>query len=108
MISARNLRNKIVFNSITENENEYGEKTESLTPVLTLMSEISDSEISQDQTAEGNSIGSFKTFRIRFHSGVNASMIITFKGENYEIASINNVKELNRVLEINAVNYIKD
>lgn len=108
MINARNLRNRIVFNSVVETENEYGEKSESLSPSLNLMCEVSNSELTQDQTADGNTIGSFKTFRIRYHPGVTPDMVITFKGENYEINSIDNVRERNQVLEINAVNYIKD
>ena len=106
MIAARFMRHRITINELSITENDYGEKIETEVPLFTISAEIIDSEKSVSINADGDDVADTKSFRVRYNKNITPRQTLTYKGVKYEIASAENVKGLNKEININAISYL--
>ncbi len=108
MIISGNLRHKLTFQVIGEVENEYGEMVEGVTSEFPRFAEIIESESRANIAADGREVEDYKTLRIRYSADINAALNIAYGGISYEISRIENPKNQNRELIIDAVSYLQN
>lgn len=110
MIASRFLRNTVILVKIERTTNEYGELQLSYTNLKRIKVEVVTSEFSSNIVSDGENIEGTKTFRMRYTRDIRKSpdIALRFDGDLYEITNVENVKERNKELIVNAANYIQD
>lgn len=106
MILSGTLRNKIIFKQKIEDKNEFGETTETLSPIFPVMSEILDLGASKGITSDGQEIQKTISIGLRYSSRITEQLIFEHKGDNYEITSMDNPGGLNKELIIEGIKYV--
>ena len=106
MIQAGKLRHTLTFKIKTEVKNDYGENIDAFKPSFTAKAEVLDSTANTSIVSDGQDLQKSTSFRLRYNSRIKEPLFIEFKGDNYELESIENVNGLDRELIINAVKHV--
>lgn len=96
------LRHGITFQKLTTSVNENGFEEEAWQDYKTVWASVSN--LSEREYYQAAAIQAEKTvkFLIRYIEGIDTDMRILFKGKQFNISSIDNMKYVNKYIEIKA------
>lgn len=99
-ISASNMREALVLNTVTKVSDGEGGYTTTITPLKTIFANVEMQKGSR--LLELQSISFERAFKVycRYDEAITKTSNFTYKGETLVIHAINNLSQLNRYLEI--------
>ena len=97
------LRHRITFQKFTTTVNENGFEVEEWVNFKTLWASVSNLHGREYFQAAAVQKENTVKFVIRYIPGIDTSMKILFKGNHYDITSIDNIRYENKFIEIKAV-----
>ena len=102
-MSIGELRHRITLVELRITEDMYGNQTKEWVEVANLWAKASNLYGKVYFTAASIHLEKMVVFTIRYRAGLNEEMIIRFKGKQYNIQFIDNIKYRNEYLEIKAM-----
>jgi SPP1 family predicted phage head-tail adaptor len=106
MIRAGKLRHTLTFKVKKETKDDYGSTIESFKDSFTAKAEVLDSRASSGIISDGQDLQKTTSFRLRYNRRIEETLFIEYKGDHYEIDSVENISGLNRELIIDAIKYV--
>lgn len=97
------LRHKITFQRLTTTTNENGFEVETWEDYKTVWAAVSNLYGKEYFEAAAVQKENIVKFTIRYFKGLDTSMRILFRGTEYNIISIDNIKYKNKYIEIKAL-----
>jgi len=96
------LRHRITFQKLTTSVNENGFEVETWEDFKTVWAAVSNLHGREYFAAAAVQAENTVKFTIRYLTGLDTTMRILFRGKQYNITAIDNIKYQNRYLEIKA------
>jgi SPP1 family predicted phage head-tail adaptor len=100
------LRHRITFQKHTTTINENGFKVETWEDYKTVWAAVSNLHGREYYAAAAVQAENTVKFTIRYLTGLDTTMRISFRGKIYDIAAIDNIKYQNRFIEIKALEVV--
>jgi len=97
------LRHRITLQKKATSINENGFEVETWEDVRTVWAKVTNLHGGEYFTAAAVQTANTVKFTIRYLEGVDTTMRILFKGKQYDITAIDNIKYQNRYMEIKAL-----
>lgn len=97
------LRHRITFQKLTTTVNENGFEEETWEDVKTVWAAASNLHGREYYAAAAVQAENTVKFTIRYLPGIHTTMRILFRGKQYNITAIDNIKYQNRYMEIKAL-----
>ncbi|WP_394887178.1 phage head closure protein [Clostridium butyricum] len=102
-MKAEELKHRITFQLFTTVVNENGFEVETWVDFKTLWAAVTNLHGREYFAAAAVKAENTVKFTIRYTEGIDESMRILFKGKQYNISSVDNIKYANKFIEIKAM-----